>query len=75
MYIQSTYIFVHTGAANAAENKHILAISTGPDHAASYDPILADAITDFFSSDWKEKTLSDFHEHIQVCICDHAYEN
>ena len=59
---------VHTGAVNAAENKHILAISTGPDHAASYDPILADTITDFFSSAWREKTLGDFHEHIQVCI-------
>ena len=59
-------ICVCTGAAGEAENKHILAISTGPDHPASYDPILADAVTDFFSSDWKQKTLSDFHEHIQV---------
>ena len=64
---------VHAGAADEAENKHILAISTGPDHPASYDPILADAITDFFSSDWKQKTLSDFHKHIQVCTYISSY--
>ena len=62
----------HTGAANPVGNKHILTISTGPDHPASYDPILADAITEFFSSDWKEKTLSDFYEHLQVCICSYS---
>ena len=69
------WICVHTGvAADEAENKHILAISTGPDHPASYDPILADAISDFFSSDWKQKTLIDFHQHIQVYThtCIHA---
>ena len=60
------FLHLHTGVANPAENKHILAISTGPDHPASYDPILADAISDFFSSDWKQKTLNDFHGHIQV---------
>ena len=30
----------------------ILTISTGPDHPASYDPILANTITEFFSSDY-----------------------
>lgn len=63
---------MHAGAANPAENKHILTISTGPDHPASYDPILADAISDFFSSDWKEKTLTDFYEYIQVCSYNHC---
>jgi len=38
---------MHTGA----ESKHLLTISTGPDHPASFDPILADAISDFFSAD------------------------
>ena len=39
-------VCTHAGAANPAGNKHILTISTGPDHPASYDSILADAITD-----------------------------
>lgn len=60
--------YLHTGVAHLATDKHILAISTGPDHPASYDPILADAVSDFFSSNWKEKTLSDFHDQIQVAM-------
>ena len=59
---------------------YILAISTGPDHAAGYDPILADAITDFFS-DWKEKTLGDsmstyryvYMYAVTICIGYHMY--
>ena len=55
------------GVTSSEEDKHVLAISTGPDHPASYDLILADAINDFFSGpDWKEKSFVDFHQHIQV---------
>ena len=58
---------LNIGIANPSKNKHMLAISTGPDHPASYDGILADAITNFFSkTDWKEKSFFDFHQHLQV---------
>ena len=67
--------YLHKGAAQLAKDKHILAISTGPDHPASYDPILANAISDFFSSDWKEKTLSDFHDQVQVHMYPHYVLN
>ncbi|XP_065902943.1 uncharacterized protein [Dysidea avara] len=60
--------------SNPAQDKHMLAISTGPDHPASYDGILADVITDFFSKmDWKEKSFLDFHQYIQDKYYDFPY--
>ena len=51
----------------ASKNKQFLAISPGPDHPTAEGSILLDALIDYFTgTEWKEKTLADLHEFIQV---------
>ena len=52
----------------AADGREMLAMTTGPDHCAFDESVLVDAIVDYFTGiEWKDKTLTDFHQFIQVC--------
>ena len=52
----------------ASKNKEFLAISPGPDHPTAEAPVLLDALIDYFTgTEWKEKTIRDLYEFIQVC--------
>ena len=58
----------HTFVLGVIEDgREMLAITTGPDHYGFDGSILVDAIVDYFTdTDWKENTLADMHQSLQV---------
>lgn len=60
-------IFCFSLSELASNNKEFLAISPGPDHPTAEGPVLLDALIDYFTgTEWKEKTINDLYEFIQV---------